>query len=304
MFKGFEVSSNEQAFTLETLKSGIRFDGRKLEEMRDIDIRLGDEYGYVEVRLGNTKAIVRISAQLAVPFEDRPYEGIFQISTEISPMAGPMFEAGRQSIDEVLISRLVEKAVRRSGALDLESLCIIAGSRCWAVRADVHFLDYDGNFIDATCLAVMVGLSHFKKPDIAINGEEIVLFSTDQRDPVPLSVLHIPLCVTFAFYNPNDVEENIKGSSSGELILVDPTMKEEAQSLGSMTLTLNKNREICQISKAGGLPIDAPVIMDCCSIAYSIVERLTEKIKQLLKDDEAKRIDINVQRALSAANDR
>ncbi|ODV94861.1 hypothetical protein PACTADRAFT_50715 [Pachysolen tannophilus NRRL Y-2460] len=292
MPKGIDVSNVAKDFELESLKQGLRLDGRKLNEFRDVEINIGNSYGSVDVKLGKTRIAVRISAEIVAPFEDRPFEGLFMINTEISPMASAMFESGRQSDEEILISRLIEKAVRRSNALDLESLCIIAGEKCWSIRADIHYLDYDGNFADISCIGVLCALLHFKKPDITINEhQEIIVHPINERVPVPLSILHIPICVTFAFFNPNDVEENIKGDSNAELIVVDPTMGEELLAYGSLTLTMNKNRELVQISKAGGLSIDAMVIMDCSNLAYEIACRITDQIREAIKADDAKRAE-------------
>ncbi|KAH3669430.1 hypothetical protein OGAPHI_001551 [Ogataea philodendri] len=291
MVRDYDISNNERQFVLQALEQNVRLDGRKLLEMRDVDIFVSpDEYGYVEISLGKTKVACRVTAEIAKPYEDRPFDGIFQISTEISPICSPFFESGltsggKQSNDEVLISRLIEKAVRRSGALDLESLCIIAGSKCWSIRADLHFLNYDGNFIDISSIAVMVALLHFRKPDMEIDGNNVILFDQDQRNPVPLSILHIPLCFTFQFYNPNDDEENIKGNLNNELILLDASLIEERLSLGSMTLTINKNKELCQLVKSGGLNIDASLIMNCCQHASNLVDDLTKKINSVLKHD-------------------
>ncbi|CDR36769.1 CYFA0S01e04302g1_1 [Cyberlindnera fabianii] len=303
MAKGIEVSTNEREFVLEALRQGIRTDGRNLDEPRPVEITLHEQYGFVEVKMGKTRVVCRISAEIVAPFEDRPFEGLFHVSTEISPMASPMFENGRQSDDELLISRAIEKAVRRSGALDLESLCIIAGSKCWAIRADIHFLDYDGGFIDASCIAVMTGLQHFKKNDVSVSGEQVIVHSVEEREPVELSILHVPICVSFAFFNPNGVEENIKGDAN-EIYVVDANLQEDLLNDGILTVTINKNREVCQISKAGGLPMDALMLMECSQKAYAIAEKLTNQIKDLLEKDEAKRRAGIQWKELSAQNDR
>lgn len=295
----YDFSTNEREFVLDALKQNVRLDGRKLKQMRDVKIDiLPGEWGHVEVSLGQTKVACKVSAEIVAPYEDRPLDGIFQINTEISPMCSPFFEAsggsgttGSQANEELLISRLVEKAVRRSNALDIESLCITAGAKCWAVRADLQFLNYDGNLIDASCIAVMTALLHYRKADVEVAGEEVIVYDTKQRDPVPLSVLHIPICITFNFYNPNGDEENVKGELNNELILVDTSLIEERLSLGTMTITLNKNQEVCQVLKSGGLNIDAKQIMECCFEASQLVEKITEQIKSKLKEDAAHRAD-------------
>lgn len=290
MAKDIEVSTSEAKFTLEALRQNYRLDGRAFDEFRDVEISFGKEYGDATVKMGNTMVQCRISCQITQPYEDRPLEGLFLISTENSPMAGPQFENGNNTgEDEVLCARIIEKAVRRSGALDVEGLCIVAGSKCWAVRADVHFLDCDGGFIDASCLAVMTALLHFKKPDISVLGDKVTVHPFDEREPVPLGILHIPICVTFSFFNPQDTEENIKGESNAEIAIIDATLKEELLRDGVLTVTLNKNREVVQVSKAGGLPMDALSLMENCHKAYAITEGLTDQILEAVKRDDEKR---------------
>lgn len=285
-----EVSINKELFALEALKNGFRLNGRHFDQMRDPEILFSKkEYGYVDVTFGQTMLAVRISCQITQPYEERPFEGLFTINTEISSMASPRFENGKSQDSEVLISRLIEKAIRRSNALDLESLCIIAGEKVWHVRADINFLNYDGGFIDASCLGVMAALQHFKKPDISISGTDVIVHDANERQPVSLSILHVPICVTFSFFNLKDKIENIKGSDGHEIAIMDADMQEESVQDGSLVLTITKNRELLQISKNGGLPIDGKVLLRLADIAYSAAEKMTDKIKSLLQEDEAER---------------
>ncbi|AQZ17571.1 RRP45 (YDR280W) [Zygosaccharomyces parabailii] len=290
MAKDIELSNSENKFILEALRQNFRLDGRSFDQFRDLNISFGKEYGDVTITMGKTKVHCRISCQIAQPYEDRPFEGLFLISTETSPMAGPQFENGNSTgEDEVLCARIIEKAVRRSSALDIEGLCIVAGSKCWAIRADVHFLDCDGGFIDASCIAVMTALLHFKKPDITVLGDRVTIHPADEREPVPLGILHIPICVTFSFFNPQGTEENIKGDSNAEIAIIDANLQEELLRDGTLTVTLNKNREVVQISKAGGLPMDALSLMENCHKAFAITEKLTAQMLSCVKEDEIRR---------------
>jgi exosome complex component RRP45 len=45
----------------------------------------------------------------------------------------------RQTDEEVLVSRLIEKAMRRSRALDTEGLCIVAGEKVEAMLPMSNF---------------------------------------------------------------------------------------------------------------------------------------------------------------------
>lgn len=92
MAKDIEISTSEATFIVEALRQKQRLDGRRLDQFRDVQIEFGKEYGDVTVRMGKTLVQCRISCQITEPYEDRPFEGLFVISTEISPMAGPQFE--------------------------------------------------------------------------------------------------------------------------------------------------------------------------------------------------------------------
>lgn len=300
MSKSKGISSNEKEFILGLLQnSSQRLDRRKLDEFRHVTLSFGESLGSSEVLLGHTRLVVRVSAEITKPFEDRPLEGQFMITTNISSMASPLFENNRASDDEVLVSRLVEKAIRRSNALDLESLCIVAGKSCWTVRADVHYLDYDGNLVDATSIGVVAALLHYRRPEVSIaDNNKPVIHSVEEKAPVPLSILHLPLCVTFAFFAAADDSED----SAEPVVIVDPTAKEEALRDSDLTITINKNREICQLSKPGGVPVDGVVLLECANRAYEVVVQLTELIYKRLKEDDSVRNKGNQE--LRAENDR
>lgn len=300
MSKSKGISSNEKEFILGLLQnSSQRLDRRKLDEFRHVTLSFGESLGSSEVLLGHTRLVVRVSAEITKPFEDRPLEGQFMITTNISSMASPLFENNRASDDEVLVSRLVEKAIRRSNALDLESLCIVAGKSCWTVRADVHYLDYGGNLVDATSIGVVAALLHYRRPEVSIaDNNKPVIHSVEEKAPVPLSILHLPLCVTFAFFAAADDSED----SAEPVVIVDPTAKEEALRDSDLTITINKNREICQLSKPGGVPVDGVVLLECANRAYEVVVQLTELIYKRLKEDDSVRNKGNQE--LRAENDR
>lgn len=294
-----DLTNNEQEFVVRLLRNNKqRIDGRRMDQFRDVDIKFGQSYGHVEVSLGKTKLVVRISAEPTKPYEDRPYEGMFLITTDVSSMASPIFENNRQSDDEAHIARLIEKAIRRSNALDLESLCISSGRSCWLVRADVQYLDFDGGFIDATCIGVIAGLLHFKRPDTSIDGEKTIIYSMDERTPVGLSVLHVPICVTFTMFKGDEE------TGEPDLFIVDATAQEEAMRDCAITFTMNKSKDLCQLSKAGGPAVEAATLIHCGNISFEIAKKVTDKIySELNKDTERRQAALNGIE-LSAENER
>ncbi|KAL9631045.1 MAG: hypothetical protein Q9204_004419 [Flavoplaca sp. TL-2023a] len=287
-----EPSNNERAFILEALQQDIRLDGRALDAFRPIQLSFGDEYGVADVRLGKTRVLTRISASVTAPFPDRKFDGIFTITTELSPMASPAFEVGRQTETETLLSRLLEVALRRSSALSTESLCLLAGSKVWSLTATCHILSHDGNLLDSCCIAVLAALQHYRIPDTTVRGEEVVVHGVEERNPVPLAMLHHPLCVTMALFE------------GGEKIIVDATLREQQCCEGEVVVTANKHGEVCQIAKLGGVPSDALVLLKCVDVAVSKVKELDALVAKVLEKDAAKRDIGGLMAELSAENAR
>ena len=90
-----EPSTNEQAFLLSALRENIRLDGRAFDHYRPISLSFGDEYGTADVRIDKTRVLAKVSCEVTVPYPDRKFDGIFIISTELSPIGSPAFEVGR-----------------------------------------------------------------------------------------------------------------------------------------------------------------------------------------------------------------
>ncbi|KAI8097789.1 ribosomal protein S5 domain 2-type protein [Halteromyces radiatus] len=277
MVKNSDPSVNENDFLLAALKANQRVDGRGIYDVRSIELKFGSDYGQVEVQLGRTRISATVSAQVIRPRQDKPTEGQLVFNTEISPMASPSFEAGSRSEQEVMISRLIEKSMRRSRAIDTEGLCIVAGEKVWQIRIDLHFLDHDGNLVDCASIAAITALLHFRRPDVTVVGEEVTIHPVDQRNPVPLSVHHIPISITFNFFD------------KGNLLVVDPSYLEEQVKEGDMTMTMNIHKEICSLTKAGGIPLEMDQILRCSQITLVKVNDISEMIQKALADDKVSR---------------
>lgn len=160
------------------------------------------------------------------------------------------------------------------------------------MRADVHVLDYDGGLVDASCIAVIAALQHFRRPDVSIEGEDVTVYTLAERVPVALAMLHHPLCVTFSFFE------------GGEVVVLDATLQEQQMGEGEMVITANRHGEICQIAKLGGVPTDALTLLRCMDVAVANVKDMSQAIAEALKS-EAKKQDLGGMIAeLRAENDR
>lgn len=321
--QALEPSLTESEFTLSCLANGLRVDGRPtFLTPRDINISFGEELGNVTVAIKGTRVSTSVRATLMPPRSDRPYEGFLQITTDISPMAGTEYDStggGANSsarAKEVLFDRLIEKAVRRTEAVDREALCVVAGEQVWNVHLTVHLLSDTGAALDAAVLASMLSLRHFRRPDYSIeNGNQVRLYSSDERVPVPLAIHHTPLCVTFAIFNlpssspskttnktdsdqddflidpSNPTSSNAAPSAASPTVaLLDPTLLEETLANSKLTLVLNAQREICVLDKSYGSPISPTTLLELINVGLRRVQELTEKLEEALKLDAQTRV--------------
>ena len=79
------------------------------------------------------------------------------------------------------LQQILQRCLRDCSCLDTESLCITSGLRVWTVRVDIHVLNYDGNLADATCVAAIAALRHFRRPDVSVDGESVVIHTASER---------------------------------------------------------------------------------------------------------------------------
>ncbi|NWU63895.1 EXOS9 protein, partial [Pterocles burchelli] len=272
--KATPLSNCERRFLLHALQEGKRLDGRQCYDYRNVRVSFGPDYGCCLVELGRTRVLGQVSCELVPPRPNRPTEGILFFNVELSPMAVPGFEPGRQSELLVELNSLIERCLRNSECIDTESLCIVAGEKVWQIRLDLHVLNHDGNMIDAASIAGIVALRHFRRPDVSVQGEEVTVYTPEERDPVPLSIHHMPICVSFAFFQ------------QGTYLLVDPSEREERVMDGFLVIAMNKHREICTIQSSGGIMLVKEQVLRCSKITAVKVAEITEVIQKALENDQ------------------
>ncbi|KAM3940175.1 exosome complex component RRP45 [Leptodactylus fuscus] len=267
------LSNCERAFLLQAISDKKRIDGRQTYDYRNVKITFGTEYGCCIVELGKTRVLGQVSCELVAPKMNRPTEGILFFNLELSSMASPAFEPGRPSELLVKLNRLLERCLRNSKCIDTESLCVQAGEKVWQIRVDLHLLNHEGNIIDAASIAAVAALCHFRRPDVSVQGEEVTVYSPEERDPVPLSIHHMPICVSFAFFQ------------QGTFLLVDPNEREERVMDGLLVIAMNKHREICTIQSSGGIMLLKEQVLRCSKVAGVKVAEITELIQKALEND-------------------
>ncbi|KAI9297258.1 hypothetical protein K502DRAFT_340293 [Neoconidiobolus thromboides FSU 785] len=267
------LSENEKEFLLKSVAKGKRSDGRGKYDVREIQIVYDKKvYGSVSIQLGKTKVLARTSCTVVTPRETRGSEGILKIFSELHPISNVKYELGKSSDEEIAISRFLEKTIKKSRALDLESLCIKAGEKVFEIRVDLHFNNHDGNLIDAGCLATLASLLHFRRPDVTVQGDEFTIHTAQEKALIPLTIHHFPVSVTFAFFN------------QGEQFVVDPTNIEEQIKDGTLSISMNLFQEICAFSKPGGTPLEPEQLIRCNQLTATISKQFIEKLKESHKE--------------------
>lgn len=84
--------------------------------------------------------------------------------------------------------------------MDLESLCIKADEKVWALQVDLNVLNHEGNVVDCASVAVLAALAHFKRPDVTIDGDEVIVHTLAQKDPIGMVLHHYPVCVSYGIF--------------------------------------------------------------------------------------------------------
>ncbi|KAG5337839.1 EXOS9 protein, partial [Acromyrmex heyeri] len=259
-----------------------RLDGRKLLEPRLVKIYFSSNWGCCMVSLGHTKAVAQVSCDIQQPKASRPNEGMIRINVELAPLAAQHFEGGRQSEAAILINRQLEKCFKDSKCVDLESLCIVADKKVWNLRIDINIINHDGNLVDCASIATLAALMHFHRPDVTSTGEEIIIHPASEKDFLPLTLFHYPICISFITFK------------SGNTIM-DPTYIEEKVGVAELTLGVNSYRELCSLhfDYLTKTMTVKDVISAVSNDAANYATKLVQQIKEAVIKDVQSRYDEN-----------
>jgi len=250
----------EQRTVVDMISRGKRIDERSLTDYRDLKIEVGiieKANGSAQVFLGKTKVMVGVKVETGDPFPDTPNEGILTVNAELVPLASPSFEPGPPDENSIELARVVDRGLRESKAIDLESLCIQAGKKVFVVFVDVYVLDHDGNLIDASAIASLAALLNTRMSDYEIRDGEVV----HKPGYKPLPIRNRPITVTIG--------------KIGSSLVVDPCLEEEQVMSARLTAAIDDNGRVCAMQKGGmeGLTIEE------VKTAVQIVSKKADEIR-------------------------
>lgn len=243
-------------------------------------------------------------ATIDEPRITRPAEGRFRVSMNICAGGKDRWLRNierSQPQEAVLVMRLLEKVINRINVIDLESLCLVTGQAVWDICTKVVLLNYDGNLIEAASIATIASLMHFRRPEASVTADgRVVVHSLEERPPIPLTLFHYPICVTFQFMDhtmlAKMVTENQEMSAAEhqqrvakaqQLMICDPIEEEEEYLSNVLVICANTYTEIVAIQSLGRLPLSAfsntKIVNSCTEKAFQRVKFVTDYLRSQLE---------------------
>ncbi|GAV07643.1 hypothetical protein RvY_17458 [Ramazzottius varieornatus] len=271
---GSYVSIAERDTYLRFLKFGQREDKRTAFDYRDWQMVYGRDPGSCVVNLGNTTVISSVEVSPKRTNNPNQNKGTSKIDLSINPISFLKFQPSRNRLRTLRrqLRQHIKSAIFWSKCIDDESLCISRGRVVFQVHLSLDIIQADGNLFDATCLAAVASLLVAQRPEISVEGDKIVALSMYERTPIALQVNHIPISTTFSF------------QAASDLVIVDPSGKEEIVLNGNLTVVVNQNSEICGTYKRGVAALPMETIQRCVEIAALRSKDAALRLRQLSED--------------------
>ncbi len=252
----------------EYLEKGKRFDGRELDEFRDLiiekDVSKNAE-GSVRVKLGKTEVIVGVKMGVGTPYPDSPNKGNLMVTAELLPLSSPRIELGPPKFPAIELGRVIDRGIRESKIIDLEKLCIKEREKVWTIFIDIYSINDDGNLLDAAGIGALAALKITKVPkydeenDKVLYGEPDKDLPLNKINPIPVTVYKI-----------------------GNSLIVDPISEEE--DINEARITIGSSEGIiCSIQKGNSASMSIEEIEKSIEISTKVWKELFKKVEKFVK---------------------
>jgi exosome complex component RRP42 len=259
------MNRNIREHVRNNLKKGIRPDGRKPHEVREIKVETGflsTAEGSARVKFGDAEVLAGVKMALEKPYPDTPEDGVLMVNSELLPLSNPDFESGPPSNASIETARVIDRGIRESRTLDTKSLCILKGEKVWTIAIDVVPINYDGNLVDMGGLAALIALKNARFPFVKEDGSLDYHQKTDQK----VTLRRLPIPVTIC--------------KVGDFLIVDPTDDEENTIDARLTVTVLEDDKICALQKGGDGSLTTEDINKMVDLAVEISKDLRKKFEE------------------------
>ena len=251
------------------LEEGKRFDGRKLDEFREITIEPNiskNAEGSVRVKIGKTEVLVGVKMAVGTPYPDSPDKGNLMVTAEFLPLSSPRFELGPPKFNSIEVGRLIDRIIRESKFIELDKLCIKEGEKVWSVFIDIYSINDDGNLLDAAGIGAIAALKTAKIPKYDEEEEKVVYGEWSSKN-IPLS---------------KDTPISITLHKIGNSIIVDPTREEEDISETRLTIGASENY-ISSMQKGDERSLEVEEINKMIDLSEKLYKKIYLNIEKFVK---------------------
>lgn len=265
----FETPYITKERIIQHLAEGKRFDGRDLDEFREIVIEKGiskNAEGSVRVKIGNTEVLVGIKMDAGEPYPDSPDKGNLMVTSEFLPMSSARFESGPPKYNSIEVGRLIDRIIRESKFIELDKLCIKEGEKVWSVFVDIYSINDDGNLLDAAGIGAIAALKTAKIPKYD-EKEGKVVHGEWTNQGLPLSK-ETPLSITL--------------HKIGNSIIVDPSREEEDVSETRVTIGSSENY-IFSMQKGESKSLSTEEMFSMIDLSEKLYKKIFLKLESFLK---------------------
>ena len=247
---------------LNSLSKGVRVDGRKLDQIRPVEVKVGvisTADGSAQVKFGDTEVIAGVKLGVEKPFPDTPEHGVLMVNAELIPMSNPKYEPGPPQVDAIELSRVVDRGIREGGCMDTKKLCLEKGEKVWSVMIDIVPINDDGNLFDIAGFAALCALKNTEFPEY--DGEKVTF---EKKTGKKLELLREPIPTTIR--------------KAGGLYLIDPTEEEERAVDSRLTITYLADGNVCSLQKGGDAPLNEKDIDEMLKLAKKATDELRKMV--------------------------
>ncbi len=245
------------------LDQGIRYDGRKTDEIREVSIEYNvsnSAEGSARVKIGNTEVIAGVKMALEKPYPDTPDEGMLMVGVELLPASNPKFESGPPNIRSIETARVVDRGIRESKSIENKKLCVTPGEKVWSVMVDICTINDEGNLLDCAGLAAIAAIKNARFPKVE-NG--VIDYKTKTEEGLPIAKMPIPITVY-----------KIAG-----YLVVDPTLDEENAYDARLTVTSTADGHICALQKGGDAALSSDDIKAMVELGIDKAQKMRKHIE-------------------------
>ena len=265
------VSKLKRSSIVSLIKKGLRVDGRKLDEYREITVipnYISKAEGSAYAKIGGTLVIAGLKVGIGTPYPDMPNSGVITVNAEFVPFASPTFEPGPPDENAIELARVIDRSIRELHVIDLEKLAVVPGEKVYILWLDIYVFDHDGNLLDASMLAAITTLLSARIPKAVVkeNGR-IVELDKEVREPLPI----MNKVVTVSVGKVNDK------------FIVDPNIDEEQVLDCRLAVSLSEDGKIAGMQKMGSGTFTTEEVIEAVKLAKKASKTLFSKINEALK---------------------